>query len=47
MALPHFGSSQPGDTYYLTPLSLYVFDVAMCHTLEGKVKKKINSMINL
>jgi hypothetical protein len=28
MALPHFGSSQPGDTYYLTPLSLYIFGVA-------------------
>jgi hypothetical protein len=29
MVLPHFGSSQPGDSYYLTPLrSLYIFGVA-------------------
>lgn len=27
LALPHFGQTQPGDTYYLTPLSLYVFGV--------------------
>lgn len=27
MALPHFGTSQPGDTYYLTPLNLFVFGV--------------------
>jgi hypothetical protein len=28
LSLPHFGSEQPGDTYYYSPLFIYVFGVA-------------------
>jgi hypothetical protein len=49
MALPYFGESQPGDTYYFTPLNIYnhgVVDASdehdrlYCHTYqEGDGKK--------
>lgn len=33
LALPHFGSQQPGDSYYLTPSTLFNFGVAdVSHT---------------
>ena len=28
LSLPHFGGEQPGDTYYFSPLFVYVFGVA-------------------
>ena len=28
LGIPHFGDEQPGDTYYFSPLNLYVFGVA-------------------
>jgi hypothetical protein len=28
--VPHFGSSQPGETYYYTPLTVYAFGVVDC-----------------
>ena len=28
LSIPHFGSEQPGDTYYFSPLFVYVFGVA-------------------
>jgi len=27
LGLPHFGEEQPGDTYYFSPLSVYIFGI--------------------
>jgi hypothetical protein len=57
MALPYFGESQPGDTYYFTPLNIYnlgVVDVSeeqdklYCHIYqEGGGKKGGNNVVSL
>ena len=30
--MPHFGSEQPGDTYYYSPLGIYLFGIVSTHT---------------
>jgi hypothetical protein len=50
MDMPHFGSEQPGETYYMSPLNVYTFGVVDCSTvpshlaayvyLEGEAHKK-------
>jgi hypothetical protein len=57
MALPHFGESQPGDTYYYTPLNIYNLGVVdasdehdrlYCHIYqEGDGKKGGNNVASL
>jgi hypothetical protein len=58
MGLPHFGSEQPGETYYMSPLNVYTFGVVDCSTvpshlaayvyLEGEAQKKGgNSVVSL
>ena len=29
--MPHFGSEQPGDTYYYSPLGIYLFGIVSTH----------------
>lgn len=38
LSLPHFGSEQPGDTYYFSPLFVYVFGVADVSGEKAKLK---------
>jgi hypothetical protein len=58
MGIPHFGSEQPGETYYMSPLNVYTFGVVDCSTvpshlaayvyLEGEANKKGgNSVVSL
>jgi hypothetical protein len=56
MALPFFGSSQPGETYYYTPLNVYLFGVVDASKddhlyghlyKEGDGKKGGNSVASL
>lgn len=56
LMLPHFGSTQPGETYYYTPLTLYLFGVVdtsdndKCYThifREGDGRKGGNSVASL
>jgi hypothetical protein len=35
MSLPWFGSNQPGDTYYYTPLIIFIFGVVDVSHLDG------------
>ena len=39
--LPHFGSEQPGDTYYFSPLGVYLFGIVSAHG------KKIPSSVSI
>ena len=55
MDLPHFGTDQPGDTYYYSPLSIFVFGVVNFATNmmnafvydEGEAKKGGDSVVSL
>lgn len=56
MSLPFFGSSQPGETYYYTPLNVYLFGVVDASAddhlhghlyKEGDAKKGGNSVASL
>ena len=37
MELPFFGASQPGDTYYYSPLKINVFGIVDCSIFGGKL----------
>ena len=55
--VPHFGSEQPGDTYYFSPLSVYLFgivrlyneieDLVAFYYFEGDGKKGGNNVASL
>ena len=41
MELPFFGASQPGDTYYFTPLKINVFGIVDCCIFGGKLSAHV------
>ena len=57
MGVPHFGSEQPGDTYYFSPLGVYIFGICskaklrdnlfVYYYYEGDAKKGGNNVSSL
>jgi hypothetical protein len=55
MGLPHHGNEQPGETYYYSPLSIFVFGITnyaneMLNAYvydEGEAKKGGNNVCSL
>ena len=43
MDLPFFGESQPGDTYYFSPLKINVFGIVDCSIFGGKLSAHVYS----
>jgi hypothetical protein len=41
MELPFFGASQPGDTYYFSPLKINVFGIVDCSIFGGKLSAHV------
>ena len=41
MELPFFGESQPGDTYYFSPLKINVFGIVDCSIFGGKLSAHV------
>ena len=41
MELPFFGESQPGDTYYFSPLKINVFGIVDCSVFGGKLSAHV------
>ena len=36
--MPHFGSEQPGDTYYFSPLGIYVFGIVKASAVPSTLR---------
>ena len=57
MGVPHFGSEQPEDTYYYSPLGVYIFGLCLKHIskenlyvyyyYEGDAKKGGNNVASM